>query len=149
MRTHVRMFQPRFAADVAAGRKLHTIRQTPKILPKVGERISLRQWQGKPYRSKQIVLAESTITRVAKCIIQATWAHVETTGFVRAPGYLNVFARADGFANWLDMVEWFRTTHGLPFEGMLIEWAPPALGSPGTSPALTSDRRPLTSGRSP
>lgn len=136
MRTHVRMFQPRFAPLVATWQKLHTIRQRPKIMPKVGDLISLRQWAGAPYRSKQLILAESTITRVSRCIIQATWAHVEHTGFCRGPGYKDRFAREDGFADWPDMVDWFTTHHGLPFDGILIEWAPPALGSPGTSPAL-------------
>lgn len=34
-------------------------------------------------------------------------------------------ARADGFASIDDMLDWFHKTHGLPFEGVLIEWEAP------------------------
>lgn len=32
------------------------------------------------------------------------------------------FAQADGFRDWLAMRQWFERTHGLPFEGFLIQW---------------------------
>lgn len=38
---------------------------------------------------------------------------------------LNAFAYADGFANWEEMVRWWRLTHGpkcFPFTGQLIKW---------------------------
>ena len=31
-------------------------------------------------------------------------------------------AKADGFANAEEMVDWFEKQHGLPFEGWLIRW---------------------------
>jgi hypothetical protein len=34
----------------------------------------------------------------------------------------DVFAQADGFTDWEEMVGWFRDTHGLPFVGHLIMW---------------------------
>jgi hypothetical protein len=34
----------------------------------------------------------------------------------------DAFARADGFTDWLGIVDWFEKTHGLPFEGLLIRW---------------------------
>jgi hypothetical protein len=34
------------------------------------------------------------------------------------------FARADGFANVGEMKNFFATTHGLPFKGILIRWKP-------------------------
>jgi hypothetical protein len=35
---------------------------------------------------------------------------------------LNEFAIADGFNNWQELVEFFESTHGLPFTGVLIQW---------------------------
>jgi hypothetical protein len=35
---------------------------------------------------------------------------------------LNKFAIADGFNNWQELVEFFESTHGLPFTGVLIQW---------------------------
>ena len=34
----------------------------------------------------------------------------------------NRVARADGFATLYDMYEWFRSTHGIPFDGQLVAW---------------------------
>ncbi len=31
-------------------------------------------------------------------------------------------ARADGFSDMVEMAEWFKKTHGLPFYGLLIRW---------------------------
>ena len=28
----------------------------------------------------------------------------------------------DGFDSFAEMLEWFEKTHGLPFEGQLIQW---------------------------
>ena len=33
-------------------------------------------------------------------------------------------ARADGFGNFFEMLEWFEREHGLPFEGIMIRWEP-------------------------
>ncbi len=34
----------------------------------------------------------------------------------------NAFARTDGFRDYLEMLQWFEKTHGLPFKGLLIRW---------------------------
>jgi hypothetical protein len=31
-------------------------------------------------------------------------------------------ALCDGFENWAEMRDWFEKNHGLPFEGVLIQW---------------------------
>ncbi|MBF0250595.1 MAG: hypothetical protein HQL35_08220 [Alphaproteobacteria bacterium] len=43
-------------------------------------------------------------------------------GWIRTRPDLDNFARADGFRDWSDMAAWFDKTHGLPFEGVLIQW---------------------------
>lgn len=110
----VRLFQPRFASLVESGVKLQTLRKTPKRMPKVGSKISLRVWTGNPYRSKQRVLKESIITRVEPFDLDAMR--------LDEPAKRDAFARADGFADWADMLAWFVQTHGLPFRGILIAW---------------------------
>lgn len=129
-RRFVRMFQARFAALVEAGTKTQTVRLTPKRMPRAGDTISLRCWTGKPYRSKQRILRESTIISVAEIVI----AHdgvlpIKVSPAARPePRQLSYwptparFARADGFADWLAMREWIVATHGLPFVGVVIFW---------------------------
>jgi len=130
----VRMFKPRFAAAVEAGTKRQTVRPMPKRMPRRGDTISLRCWIGAPYRSKQRVLREAKIERVAEIVIAAD----EVLPIKIRPmqddrderRYLNLsysptpddFARADGFADWTEMREWFAREHGLPFAGIVIFW---------------------------
>ncbi len=127
------MFQPRFASLVEAGTKTQTVRKTPNRMPKVGDRISLRCWTDKPYRSPQRVLRDTTITRVAKVWIG--WNGILVDG--RHVESDNAFARADGFADFVQMHKWFCDNHGIPIEGwtgILICWqnaiGEPAAGSP-------------------
>lgn len=111
---------PRFAPLVKAGTKVQTARPYPKRacdLPIAGDRISCREWSGKPYRSKQRKLCEGVITKVARVRIAKAAAMVD--GVLQWSGD---FARADGFADYYDLADWFSATHGLPFEGILIQW---------------------------
>ena len=117
---HVRMFKPQFAPLVLSGEKCQTIRPTPKRMPKAGDRISLRMWMGKPYRSKQCVLRESTITDVQPVIIDDQ--HFTVRGTVLTETEEWNMAKADGFNTVKDMIEWFNFTHGLPFVGVIIKW---------------------------
>lgn len=113
----VRMFKPQFAGMVEDGDKLQTVRPTPERMPKAGDRISLRTWTGKPYRSKQRILREATITKVARVEITETGIAVNS---LAEP--CDDFARADGFLDFFEFADWFRNTHGLPFEGIVIYW---------------------------
>jgi hypothetical protein len=117
---HVRMFKPQFAPLVESGEKCQTVRPTPKRMPKTGDRISLRMWTGKPYRSKQRVIRESVLTEISPVKISAVAIVVD--GCVLRPAEEWAFARADGFTTPQDMLDWFSFTHGLPFEGVVIKW---------------------------
>lgn len=130
-RLWVKMVSPRFHQQVESGKKLQTVRPVPKgYWPIRNDRISLRAWTGRPYRSKQRVLREGTITEVHGCTIHCDGIEID-------PGTLRVFwmaewnfhsinlyafAKADGFADWPEMRDWFEETHGLPFKGMVIKW---------------------------
>ena len=113
----VRLFKPQFSHVVETGKKFQTVRPTPKRMPKPGDRISLRCWTDKPYRSKQRVLREAIITRVDLCEITESNVFVSRTLRDR-----ETFALKDGFASWAELREWFRATHGLPFVGVLMSW---------------------------
>ncbi len=94
-------------------------------MPKAGDRISLREWTGKPYRSKQRVLREAIISEV-----QSIWFNGVTILLDDPKGENGLlpraveeaFARADGFENLKAMSDWFEANHGLPFEGIVIKW---------------------------
>ncbi len=126
----VMLFMPRFARKVEALQKPHTIRPRRKRPVRVGDLLDLREWLGKPYRSKQRKLIERPCIKVTPIRISIarelafirlgapggqTWLHDE-------PG--QALARADGFEDVAEMVDWFKQTHGLPFAGVLIEWTP-------------------------
>jgi hypothetical protein len=122
----VLMFQSRFARQVAAGTKRRTIRPQRKRPLQVGHRLSLRQWSAKPYRSRQIVLGAAVVSRVSAvtitdCGIVGLDEITEATLLDLAS--LDGFARLDGFTDWPDMRTWFRAHGGLPFTGVMIEWA--------------------------
>jgi len=115
------MFQPRFAPMVEQGIKLQTVRPIGKRPRKVGDVVSLRQWSGLPYRSKQIILRDKvTLTRVQPCTIALDYPHPITVD--GQPVDADRFARYDGFATALELLTWFRREHSLPFSGQLIVW---------------------------
>ena len=127
--TFVRMFKPQFALMVESGEKCQTVRPAPKRMPKKGDRISLRAWTGKPYRSKQRVLREAVIERVETIqmnyavIDGMTWWEVEIDGRNLDSVEVTKFAKSDGFADFSAMGEWFLVQHGLPFDGVVIYWS--------------------------
>jgi hypothetical protein len=122
-RSFVRMFKPQFAGLVEAGTKVQTVRPTPKRMPEAGDKISLRCWVDKPYRSKQRVLREAVITRVDAFSIDCfPTLRINDLG-LKTRRECDEFARADGFEDYPALLEWFRDTHGLPFEGVVIYWS--------------------------
>lgn len=117
----VRLFQPRFAALVEAGRKWQTVRPEPKRMPKPGDTISLRCWTGAPYRSKQRIIREAEIRDVHHTLIDADGMNLYERDAAWAPDR-DAFARADGFADWREMRAWFETEYDLPFRGIVLYW---------------------------
>ena len=115
-------FMPQFAPKVRRRTKKRTIRPHRKDgrRPKAGDRVSLREWTGRPYASKQRVLHESTITDVLDVTI--TSVTVEFDGEPLSALAAEGFAQDDGFESFQQMIEFFHSEHGLPFTGVLIEW---------------------------
>ncbi len=124
MKKFVRMFQPRFAELVQQGKKTRTIRPVPRRMPKAGDLLSLRCWEGLPYRSKQRILCAAVVVSVVPVVLApalSSW-DVLVDGRLLTNEELADFARADGFACVADFMAFFQTGYGLPFLGVLIEW---------------------------
>ena len=129
----VKMFKPRFARLVESGAKLQTIRPIPKRVPRVGDGLSLREWTGKSYRSEQRILGRAFISALKICRITDDGITLpsDVGGFMHSLGapmtflsgdFADMFARADGFADWAEMRDWFKAEHGLPFVGLVYYW---------------------------
>lgn len=108
----------RFADKLQSGEKLHTIRANYHLWHKRFENIekgeaclSVRQWTGKPYRSKMVEIAR--LTKDDGIGIQCVAFYKQADLFERcnikyaAPPKLNILAKNDGlsFKDWKD---WFR-----------------------------------------
>jgi hypothetical protein len=109
------LFQDRFAELVRMGLKTSTIRKTARCKP--GDTLSLRRWTGKAYRSPQEELVCVTCMDVRPIRLTSDSAILD--GQELCP---DTIATHDGFANWADMRDWFLRVHGLPFEGVFIQW---------------------------
>ena len=129
----VRMFKPQFAPLVEAGIKLQTVRPTPKRMPRPGDRISLRCWLGKPYRSKQRTLRVAEVSKVESIRIADSGISIydgKGIGYVADP---ESFAKLDGFGSWPEMKEWFAKEHSMPFVGVVIHWHNVHVVAPGSA----------------
>lgn len=131
MRTFVRMFKPQFAHFVKAGTKKQTVRPVPKVLPKPGDMLSLREWIGRPYRSKQREICKAVVSEVIGVLILSPMSiylskmhdpNVASRWQVLSTKEQCEFACADGFKGRGEMLDWFEKQHGLPFTGILIKW---------------------------
>jgi hypothetical protein len=121
----VTMFQHWTAKLVRERKKFQTIRPIGKRVPQVGEKISLREWSGLPYKSKQVLIYDGVIEDVFYVDIfpggpGVKWKDVFRF-YVLYKTY-NDFAVADGYINYAHMANWFATQYGLPFTGRLIVW---------------------------
>lgn len=121
----VLMFAARFASLVESGKKTTTIRPRRKRPIEVTDTLSLRRWSDGAYRSKQVVLGVGTCVHVDRIVIdiEGSRPSMVVNGAKISSQQMREVAIRDGFADALEMVTWFRETHGvLPFEGDLIEW---------------------------
>jgi hypothetical protein len=104
--------------------KYHTIRAGKRW--KIGDKFSPRVWSGKPYRSKQLILApDIAIKKVYDIRICPT----EIDGKVEFVGAILINERL--YFDWLtlacndglelqEMLDWFKPS--LPFKGQIICW---------------------------
>lgn len=103
--------------------KLHTLRQSKRI--KSGMDLSMRNWVGKPYRTKQNEF------QTGKC--KGTQDVKIFSGMRDGAKFVEIYvddrlldtetsqklAINDGFDNYMDFVDYF---HGKEFDGQIIHW---------------------------
>jgi hypothetical protein len=123
------MFQPWAAKLVREHKKFQTVRPLGKRAVKSGDRVSLREWAGLPYRSPQVRIYDSVIKVVIP--IKLSPGLIECDGKALLDlfddiydGY-NDFAQRDGFGDFNEMTCWFAQNYGIPFIGRLITWEMP------------------------
>ena len=116
------MCQPQFHQAILDGIKTTTIRKAARCVP--GDALSLRSWSGKPYRSKHLILAESTCKSIRSIAIYANRQKplIRIDGEEQGSSVLDKIAQADGFPNVKALVDWFAATYSLPFYGEIIAW---------------------------
>ena len=113
-------FKTQFAPLVESGKKKQTIRQVRKHPIKVGDTLYLYTGM----RTKQCrKLREVICTKISEITILASTLDAYMNGkYLRYSGF-NALARKDGFYGATYFHAFFRKQYGLPFEGVLIEWA--------------------------
>jgi hypothetical protein len=125
-------FKAQFAEDVEIGAKTRSIRAPRKDgrNPKPGDVLQLYTGMRQKDCRK---LAEVKCVRVRPVEIDFHGITLDGrklycgdapayAGGVDPEHYDSDFARADGFGTFQDMRQFFEEQHGLPFNGLLIEW---------------------------
>ncbi len=108
-------FQSRFAPLVESGAKTQTIRKTCRA--KVGDTLYL--YTGARTKACR-KLGEGRCTEVAQVQIVEYGVVIYCSTLVGVSAMW--FASEDGFADFVEMREWFAKQHGLPFSGYLYKW---------------------------
>lgn len=115
-------FSERFAPEVAAFRKMNTIRQTQRAKP--GDIAHLYT----DLRTKKVKkLGEGICTEVYAVAIHSdklVTRHGPDSVSYNNPTALDTFAQRDGFKDWAEMCSWFKEKYGLPFHGWFHAWRP-------------------------
>lgn len=120
-------FQARFAPAVESGEKSSTFRVTGKRRhARAGEMLQL--YTGMRQKGCRL-LRKATCTSARPMVVDAHGFAIDGQRVPRDDA--NALARRDGFESWGDMIHWVAETHGLPAEGILIEWGEPLqIGGP-------------------
>ena len=110
-----------FKGKILSGAKRQTIRAVRKNPIKEGGTLYMYWKQRSPECEK---LGEAKCIKVREISICTDSYNFpdDQYSLVDHPVHLNNFAIADGFNNWQELVKFFESTHGLPFEGVLIQW---------------------------
>jgi hypothetical protein len=107
--------------------KHHTIREGHNI--KVGDTISFRVWSGKPYRSKQIIIAPDVEIKKAwqfDFIFNVGWYQQILNGVEREGVELTKQIATNDGLTLPDFLDWFNPTPNKKsiFSGQIICWNP-------------------------
>lgn len=123
----VLLFKPRFGPLVRTGAKRQTVRRSRRVAIRPGDRLSLREWRDKPYRSPQAPLLPPVRCLSVEGVSVEVLAHlglarVRVGGEALTHEEVRAFALADGFGGVADFVGYYRAAGIESFEGVLIRW---------------------------
>lgn len=101
--------------------KKHTIRRSGRVKP--GQKLSMRQWAGLPYRSKQVEFAKGECTGVQKIHIWhdsfgGRYVVIDDRDELLPDEKIKELAINDGF----DTIDQFFSWFGWDFTGYIIHW---------------------------
>lgn len=118
-------FQARFAQLVESGEKRQTIRalRHDGKAPRIGETLHL--YAGlRTKGARKLGEAVCTETYAIRIAVGDTFGFGVIYVDIDGDWLTDVedLAARDGFATFAEMISWFETTHGLPFEGYVIRW---------------------------
>lgn len=109
---HPKAGQPTgFRDSILMGRKVHTLRITAGGL-ETGDLISLREWEGKPYASRQIEFARCRVSVAPISLIGSSISYRD----------MGNIAWCDGFPEMADFLAWFKAADkpSLAFRGYCL-----------------------------
>jgi hypothetical protein len=123
-------FQSRFAPEVETGRKRQTFRAIGKRRhARPGEVLQL--YTGMRTKGcRKLMKTDPECQEVVHVRLylkgrraKPTLAVMQEGVFMDMPrGHIQSFALADGFESVAGLFDFFETTHGLPFEGVVVKW---------------------------
>lgn len=128
MKTRHLKFKPQFIPLILAGVKKSTIRPKGKIESHVGDTMIVEKWEGRPYWTAVLRVAQATITAVSEITVHESGCIRD--GAEMQPAELESLASIEGFESWRfgswpQMRAWFREvhkTHLRPFNGVQLQW---------------------------
>ena len=113
-------FKKQFAQDVESGKKRQTIRAIRKDFRKIKPGEKLYLYTGMRTKGcRKLKESDCISVRHFRMITSTTWT---INGKLATDAEQVQIAEDDGFTCVVDMVEFFRDVHGLPFEGHIINW---------------------------
>lgn len=123
-------FQKRFAPSIEDGTKVHTIRADTRRHARPGEGMQL--YVGMRTKHCRLIGAPicESVVPVQMMFCRRGGAEIRVGNQDVASALLDVFARADGFADLADMASFWWATHlpkagdTLVFRGVLLQWEP-------------------------
>lgn len=135
--THRLLFYTGLDELVASGAKTCTIRRDRADLPKPGDRLQLCRADAEPER---LTIRDDVVCTAVRPIrifrARPTWTSVEIAGDHLILVQIRILALAEGFGRTLDFLRYFERK-GLPFQGVLIEWAVAGRERTSTFPRAT------------
>lgn len=115
-------FKKAFVPKVESGEKTQTIRGTRKRHARPGER--MQTYTGMRSKECRKLISDPLCKSVTPITIESCqgWHRVRVNGLHLTDRQIKALAIADGFETVEEFIEFFKSNHGLPFEGVLIKW---------------------------